>query len=161
MPLFEDVAIVETPELMKAVVTTLFIVLCLFIAWRVVRRMMGTSHAVVREQAVGQTRSEGALLQREERPPVFRPRDSRAAVRFSYRRFLMLCRRMGISLLAGATSETVAGWAAEFWQEGPLHRLRELYIQARYSPSDISRDMADEAGDIVKQLKKEMPRGPK
>ena len=159
--MFGEIAGAEPPEILKAVLTTLFVIGCIVIAWRVVRRMMGSGRAAAREQGVRQTRSEGALFKRDERPPLLRPRESRAAVRFSYRRFLMLCRRMGITLFDGATSETIAGWAGEFWQEGPLRRLRELYIRARYSPMDVSREMADEAGEIVRQLKKEMPRSPK
>lgn len=160
-PLFGDAAVMETPELLKAVLATLFIALCILVAWRVVRRMMGSSRAPAGETSVVKTRSLGELSHREERPPLLRPRESRAAVRFSYRRFLVLCRRVGISLFNGATSETVANWAEEFWQGAPVRRLRALYIHARYSPGEVSREMADEAGELVKQLKKEMPRSPK
>lgn len=158
-PLFDDIELVQTPDFLKALATTLFIALCIFIAWRVLRKMLGRRAGPRTGPAVIETRGAAGQSLRPEHTPRFRPRDPRAAVRWHYGRFLLLCRRLGIALTHDATSETLAGWSKQVLPARPVDRLRELYLTARYSEQEITRQMADEAHEAVREMKKQMPNG--
>ena len=159
-PLFEDVELWEAPEFLKVLGTTLFIALCIFAAWRILRRMLGGRPGGQTAPAVAEARSAAGRIPRDERAPRFRPREPRAAVRWSYRKFLLLCCRLGFPPPRDATSERMAAWSKEVLSAGPVDRLRRLYLAARYSDGEITRGMADEAQQALREMKKEEPKHP-
>lgn len=157
-PLLEGVEPVETPELMRALLTTLFIVVCIAAAWWFFRKMLGYRARDAAAPAVAEDRGAAEASRRGERAPRFRPRDPRGAVRWDYRRFLMLERRLGIIVPHSGTSETAADLGKQSFPAEPVDRLSDIYRVARYSEREITHDMAEQTHEAVRELKRRMPK---
>lgn len=157
-PLFEDIETVETPEFMRALVTTLFIIVCIVVAWWFFRKMLGYRTRDAAAPAVIEGRSEAAATRRGERTPRFRPRDPRGAVRWDYRRFLMLERRLGIVVPQSGTSETAADLGRQSFPDQSIDQLSDVYRVARYSEQEITHDMADQTREAVREMRRHMPK---
>ena len=91
-------------------------------------------------------------LQHKERQPFFTPRDSRLAIRFHYRKFLKLCAEKGKAPEKGDTSEDINIKNKGIFSEPDTKRLRQLYIKARYSDKEVTREESKEAGKLTKAL---------
>ena len=86
---------------------------------------------------------------------ILRPRDPRLAVRFYYAKFLQECRRRGMTVNPGCTSEELAAQSAEFFPGTDPAALRELYAAARYwETGAVSSAQADRAAACWRSLKK-------
>ncbi len=157
-PLFEEVELAETPEFLQALFTTLFIVVCALAAWWFFRRLLGYRAREADEPAVAEVRGQAAASPRGERPPRLRPRDPRGAVRWDYRRFLVLCRRIGIVMPRSATSETAAELGRQSFPAEPIDELSEVYRVARYSEHEITREMAEKTQNAVREIRRKMPK---
>ena len=84
---------------------------------------------------------------------LFTPRDPRRAVRWHYRRFLALYRKLGGHTPPTCNSADIARGAAAYFPAQQVAELRELYLQARYSEADIPRAAAERAAAQYKTLK--------
>ena len=83
----------------------------------------------------------------------FTPRDPRMAVRHHYRQFLRMCAKKGNPPEAGDTSKDVNIKNRGNFSGRGMHRLRELYIKARYSEHEIGKSDSAESGELVKNLR--------
>ena len=157
-PLFGENEVVETPEFLQALFTTLFIVICAVAAWWFFRRLLGRRAREESGPAVAETRGLADASPRGERPPRLRPRDPRGAVRWDYRRFLILCRRVGIVMPRAATTETAAELGRQDLPGQPIEELSEVYRVARYSEHEITREMADKTHSAVREIRRRIPK---
>jgi len=116
----------------------------LFLAWKLLRRLLGKSRIPA---ALGpdeqRSRAEQAGAKRRTRLG----RSPRDQVRAAFRKLLLLCRSQGISMTPNLTSRDAAERVsrASWGLVVPPHALRALYIKARYSDHDITRQEAQEA----------------
>jgi hypothetical protein len=91
-------------------------------------------------------------LHSKKRQPIFAPRDSRLAVRFYYRKYLKLCAAKGKAPDKGDTSEDINAKNEGTFSKPDIDRLRELYIKARYSVQEITREESKEADKLTKSF---------
>ena len=91
-------------------------------------------------------------LQQKEKQRFFAPRDSRLAIRFYYRKYLKLCSEKGIAPEIGDTSEDINTKNKGIFSEANINKLRQLYINARYSQHEIMREKSKEAGKLTKSI---------
>lgn len=84
---------------------------------------------------------------------LFAPRDPRRAVRWHYRRFLALYRKLGGHTPPTCNSADIARGAAAYFHAEQVEQLRDLYLQARYSEADIPRADAERAAAQYKTMK--------
>ncbi len=86
----------------------------------------------------------------------FAPREPRAAVRYHYRNFLRLCQELGHEFPRHFTSRHVQNVVAYHFNKETLNQLRQTYIRARYSDSEITKDDVKLIKDQVKNLRKDV-----
>jgi len=106
---------------------------------------------------ISEIRDSVVPILRESRPGgkqgFFAPRDPRMAVRHHYRQFLKMCAKKGRPPEAGDTSKDVNIKNRGNFSGRGMHRLRELYIKARYSEHEIGKSDSAESGELVKNLR--------
>ncbi len=83
---------------------------------------------------------------------LFAPRNPREAIRYHYRRFLKLCKQRGVPPKVHHTSLDVKNKNDVLFGAKPLEELRDIYISARYSDAEPTKDDSKRANDIVKQI---------
>jgi len=116
----------------------------MFLAWKLLRRMLGYAR-LPGSAEVGETRSRAEQNQARRRARLSRsPRDQ---VRAAFRKLLLLCRTQGVAIVPNLTSRDAADHVshASWGLAEPPHTLREIYIKARYSDHDITKQDAHEA----------------
>ncbi len=81
------------------------------------------------------------------------PKEPRAAVRFYYRKFLQLCKKLDYKFPDYFTSQHIAHRVSnQFGKEAP-NKIRQTYIRARYSPKSITEEDVAFMKEQVRQLK--------
>ncbi len=91
----------------------------------------------------------------EEKIPMdlIAPKEPRAAVRFYYRKFLQLCKKLDYKFPDYFTSQHIAHRVSnQFGKETP-NKIRQTYIRARYSPETITEEDVAAMKEQVTQLK--------
>ena len=142
----------------NAVVQLLFSVASvILLIWAVIglfRRLRGYQMPVTRKAAyLDQRQSIAAFSQ--PRMGLLRPREPRLAVRFYYAKFLQECRRRGMVVKSGCTSEELVLLSADYFPGADPGDLRELYTTARYCQTGpVSPAQADRAAACWRSLKK-------
>ena len=89
----------------------------------------------------------------EEKVPVdiLPPKDPRLAVRFYYRRFLYLCKKLDYKFPESFTSEMIAHRVSRRLGKNEVQDIRGTYIRARYSDKNIT---ADDVAAMKEQVNK-------
>ncbi len=81
------------------------------------------------------------------------PKEPRAAVRFYYRKFLQLCKKLDYKFPDYFTSQHIAYRVSnQFGEEAP-NKIRQTYIRARYSPKAVTDEDVAAMKEQVNQLK--------
>lgn len=80
------------------------------------------------------------------------PSNLREQIRFYYRRYLGKLKRADVGIARSDTSQDVNAKAASVFETG-IERIRDIYIQARYSNKDVDRQDVEEMESLFKQLK--------
>lgn len=94
-------------------------------------------------------------LETSQRPPrreFLAPRDPRRAVRHYYGKFLQDARRHGVVITPDSTTADIARRAVGCYAEAPVEALRRNYLQARYSPDPVSRELAKETKELYNEI---------
>lgn len=89
---------------------------------------------------------------------LFPPSDPRKAVRYYYRKFLKVCRHCGYVLEKSDNSATVERGAKYIFRPEKffiLSHLRQIYIKARYSEHEVTRQDVEEIKKDYEALEKE------
>lgn len=81
------------------------------------------------------------------------PKEPRAAVRFYYRKFLYLCKKLDYKFPDYFTSQHIAMRTSRQFGKENMQELRQLYIRARYSGKDITEADVAYIKEKVEQLK--------
>ena len=115
-------------------------------------RKRGT--AFTKQTAVKETRR--AIVdekKKEESIPVdiLPPREPRAAVRFYYRRFLQLCKKLDYKFPPSFTSQMIAHRVSRRFGDSEVQSIRRTYINARYSDKEVT---AQDVAAIKEQVNK-------
>jgi hypothetical protein len=103
-----------------------------------------------RQRMSGTDISKDEVQRKEKR--FFKPRDYRLAIRYNYSRFLRMCKEKGSPPIIGNTTTEIHQANREFFNEPTMTRLRELYLKARYSDVEITKDESIESGELLKRL---------
>jgi hypothetical protein len=85
------------------------------------------------------------------------PKDPRLAVRYYYRKFLLLCRQRGLTITPSSTSSQIRQASLAYFDPKKIAELHQLYIQARYSLIQPLSSDVTKIKNIYKELKKERP----
>lgn len=82
---------------------------------------------------------------------ILPPKDPRLAVRFYYRRFLHLCKKLDYKFPASFTSEMISHRVSRRFGKDEVQNIRGTYIRARYSDKNIT---AEDVAAIKEQVNK-------
>lgn len=90
---------------------------------------------------------------KEEAVPVdlLPPREPRAAVRFYYRRFLQLCKKLDYKFPPSFTTQMIAHRVTRRFGKDEVQKIRRTYIRARYSNQEVT---AEDVAAIKEQVNK-------
>jgi len=153
-----DEGMFEGTELPGFVLYIMGAVVLIAIAIFVIKKLRGrVKHKYVSEgfsetRSIIETASISAETLTAARPSLFTPQDPRLAVRYHYRRFLILCAKRGAPPENSDTSGDINAKNKATFPAESIARLRELYIKARYSEHPVASCDSKEAGDLVKGL---------
>ena len=129
------------------------LVIGIFVVLAIIRwRKQGK--AFTKQTAVKETRR--AIVdekKKEESLPVdiLPPREPRAAVRFYYRRFLQLCKKLDYKFPPSFTSQMIAHRVSRRFGQEEVQSIRRTYIHARYSDREVT---AQDVAAIKEQVNK-------
>ena len=93
-------------------------------------------------------------IPKEERRNPFARRNERESIRHQYRKFLRECLERGFLITPDYDSQEISRGARDYFRGAPLDAFRSLYIKARYTDREISREEAKEAKELYSQIKK-------
>ena len=82
---------------------------------------------------------------------ILPPREPRAAVRFYYRRFLQLCKKLDYKFPPSFTSQMIAHRVSRRFGDSEVQSIRRTYINARYSDKEVT---AQDVAAIKEQVNK-------
>ncbi len=144
------------PPWMRYVWIALGAALLILIVVLIFRRLLGLKAKNEPQSPYREQRERTAPILRTPRlSGPFRPRDPRLAVRYYYARFLAECRRRGLMLPKGMTSEEVAGYTSGMFPGADPMKLTKLYAPARYSECQaITKEDVNLASTAWNELKK-------
>lgn len=83
------------------------------------------------------------------------PKDPRAAVRYYYRKFLQLCRKLEYQFPLSFTSEQIQNSVSKELGAESAKKIRETYIRARYSNEKIEAEEVSAMKEEVNKLREE------
>ena len=150
----------QNSSFLTALGTVIAILILAFLIYFFVSRLKrrkGDQHdSSIREtrSAIDQARSFAEEGSRD----LIEPRDSRSAVRYHYRKFLRCCKRVGISLSPEMNSSIVEKKAREAFQPesaGWIQNIRSIYIRARYSSHEVSKESVQQIKADVQKIQNE------
>ncbi len=150
----------QNSSFLTALGTVIAILILAFLIYFFVSRLKrrkGDQHdSSIREtrSAIDQARSFAEEGSRD----LIEPRDSRSAVRYHYRKFLRCCKRVGISLSPEMNSSIVEKKAREAFQPesaGWIQNIRSIYIRARYSNHEVSKESVQQIKADVQKIQNE------
>lgn len=143
--------ITEMDPRVKAVILALVAVLVIALAAFLLYKLVASHRRRPADVAFTDTR-EKLETRRPPRREYFAPRDPQKAVRHYYRRFLEECRGKGVTITPESTTEEISGAAVAFFDAQAVSKLRDLYLEARYSGKPVTRQVAKEAKEAYNQI---------
>ena len=91
---------------------------------------------------------------KENRRNPFAKRSERESIRHQYRKFLKECLDRGFMITPNFDSQEISDGAQDYFRNAPLEPFRQLYIKARYTDYDISKEEAKQAKSLYTEIKK-------
>ena len=110
------------------------------------RRFEGTSPFALSRQTIE--------VPKESRRNPFAKRSERESVRHQYRKFLRECLDRGFMITPDFDSQEISDGAQDYFRGAPLEDFRELYIKARYTEREITKEEAKQAKNLYSEIKK-------
>lgn len=110
------------------------------------RRFEGTSPFALSRQTIE--------VPREDRRNPFAKRSERESIRHQYRKFLRECLDRGFMITPYFDSQEISDGARDYFRGAPLDAFRLLYIKARYTDREITKEEAREAKSLYSEIKK-------
>ena len=136
----------------------IFLQICLFIIGLLVVlaiiRWRRRGSSFTRQTAVKETRrSIVNEKKKEDTAPIdlLPPREPRAAVRYYYRRFLQLCKKLDYKFPPSFTTQMIAHRVTRRFGKDEVQSIRRTYIRARYSDEEVT---AQDVAAIKEQVNK-------
>ncbi len=83
------------------------------------------------------------------------PRTPREAVRYYYRKFLLILKSSGQSISPSDTSESISRAAGAYYDPALVSELRDIYIKARYSPESVTKSDSRRVKELYGRIKSE------
>ncbi len=124
----------------------IFLQVCLFIIGLLVVlaiiRWRKRGSSFTKQTAVKETRK--TITEKEKRTEdktpvdILPPREPRAAVRYYYRSFLRLCKKLDYKFPLSFTSELIANRVTRRFGKNEVQSIRSTYIRARYSDKEVT-----------------------
>ena len=160
----------QTPEWLRILAIALLAAAVAFVVFLILRRMLGGK---AREEKTFHTEEQESLKKsgRSAKSAVFRPKDTRQAVRWYYRKYLKEGVSRGAEPVPSDTSLSIQRKYAHFFaaekpsaetpaasEPGAPEKLRDVYTRSRYCYSREPRKAdADEASALWRKLKQRIP----
>lgn len=110
------------------------------------RRFEGTSPFALSRQTIE--------VPKESRRNPFAKRSERESVRHQYRKFLRECLDRGFMITPDFDSQEISDGARDYFRGAPLEDFRQLYIKARYTEREITKEEAKQAKNLYSEIKK-------
>ncbi len=110
------------------------------------RRFEGTSPFALSRQTIE--------VPKESRRNPFAKRSERESVRHQYRKFLQECLDRGFMITPDFDSQEINDGARDYFRGAPLEPFRQLYIKARYTEREITKEEAKQAKNLYTEIKK-------
>ena len=110
------------------------------------RRFEGTSPFALSRQTIE--------VPKESRRNPFAKRSERESVRHQYRKFLRECLDRGFMITPDFDSQEISDGARDYFRSAPLEDFRQLYIKARYTEREITKEEARQAKNLYSEIKK-------
>lgn len=110
------------------------------------RRFEGTSPFALSRQTIE--------VPKESRRNPFAKRSERESVRHQYRKFLRECLDRGFMITPDFDSQEISDGARDYFRGAPLEDFRQLYIKARYTEREITKEEARQAKNLYSEIKK-------
>ncbi len=143
----------ELPPIITWIVVGLLAVGALYLAYKGLkalagrnRRFEGTSPFALQRQTIE--------VPKESRRNPFARRTERESIRHQYRKFLQECLDRGFMITPDFDSQEIASGARDYFRGAPLDPFRLLYIKARYTDREITKEEAKQAKALYSEIKK-------
>ena len=143
----------ELPPIITWIFVGLLAVGALFLAYKGLkalagrnRRFEGTSPFALQRQTIE--------VPKENRRNPFARRTERESIRHQYRKFLQECLDRGFMITPDFDSQEINDGARDYFRGAPLDPFRLLYIKARYTDREITREEARQAKALYSEIKK-------
>lgn len=141
------------PPYITWICCALLLALCAFLLYKGLRALSGRNRRFEHTSPFALSRETIEVPRESPRSPFAR-RSERESIRHQYRKFLRECLSRGFMITPDFDSEEIGAGAADYFQQAPLEPFRQLYIRARYTDREISKDEAKQARTLLGEIKK-------
>ncbi|MGM9638511.1 MAG: DUF4129 domain-containing protein [Butyricicoccaceae bacterium] len=125
----------------------------LFLLWKGLRALSGRNRRFEHTSPFALSRETIEVPNEPPRNPFAR-RSERESIRHQYRKFLRECLNRGFMITPDFDSRQISAGAADYFPQAPLEAFRQLYIRARYTDREISKEDARRAKSLFGEIKK-------
>ncbi|MCL1996568.1 MAG: hypothetical protein FWG63_10210 [Defluviitaleaceae bacterium] len=153
---FEQHTAATNPMLFNIIIIITVIVISVFILRKILKRLLAASNSNSDFEILPYESESGSYFTKKSGfrsgYGLFAPKDPRLAVRYYYRRFLKLCSKKGIPHKKNDTSKDVIQKNGQYFSAQVMNDLREVYITARYSNHEITKNDSKKIEALVKKI---------
>lgn len=143
----------ELPPIITWIFVGLLAVGALYLAYKGLKALAGRNRRFENVSPFALSRQTIEVPKENRRNP-FAKRSERESIRHQYRKFLKECLDRGFMITPNFDSQEIADGARDYFRGAPLDSFRQLYIKARYTDYDISKEEAKQAKSLYTEIKK-------
>lgn len=150
--IFDEEIVGDVPDIIVWIFCALCIAGAIFLVVKGLKALAGKNRRFDKKSDFEMNRQIIEITKPPRRNPFAR-RTEREAVRHEYRKFLKECLTRGFKITPDYDTHQISTGAGEFFPQAPLEPLRSIYIKARYTDMDISKQEAKKAKELYSAIK--------
>lgn len=150
---FSDLVVRETPQWVEILLTAIIIAAVAAVVVLILKKLSSVLNSRGGGEPAKFTSKGGTVSERKKRPA--RSRTPAESVRSSYRKYLVLCAKHGITVDGSDASDVICRASQSCFRRAAVNELRELWLPARFSGQEITKEHAAQAKTAVRELTKE------
>lgn len=143
----------ELPPIITYIVVGLLAIGAIYLAYKGLKAMAGRNRRFEGTSPFALSRQTIEVPKESRRNP-FAKRSERESVRHQYRKFLRECLDRGFMITPDFDSQEISDGARDYFRGAPLEDFRQLYIKARYTEREITKEEARQAKNLYSEIKK-------
>lgn len=143
----------ELPPIITWIFVGLLAIGAIYLAYKGLKALAGRNRRFENTSPFALSRQTIEVPKENRRNP-FAKRSERESIRHQYRKFLKECLDRGFMITPNFDSQEISDGAQDYFRNAPLEPFRQLYIKARYTDYDISKEEAKQAKSLYTEIKK-------